>query len=335
MLILIETAIEKIFAQEKLEARLQKSWHRQEKRVVVWRPDSRRMAVHHNGRYWFGSLPLGAKDVSIPRRWSPFGEYREAGNLEIAVEINVPWSNDKRVSGFFAKDAATGAVYLMHDGAVGGGRKGVGRTEFLWWSNSKLVSVGGADDVRSGLIVAPIDANSTAADVERFIQKVVEFKEAAARGETTTPQAIAEQGHFRDYFDEFSGKKRRRRLKEIEYASRHGDIVRALHEWRERTLSADEKTFKNVYVDLGVHAGGILRELYEVKSSCDRQALYTAIGQVAVHDDSRNGACKRFVVLPDDEAIPADVRRALAREGVSLIRFQLRGAEVRISKPSG
>lgn len=328
MLILIDSAIEKIHAQEKLEARLRKSWHRQEKRVVVWRPDSRRMTVHHNGRYWFGSLPLGTQDVSIPRRWSPFGEYRETGNLEISVEINVPWSNDKRVSGFFAKDAATGAVYLMHDGAVGGGRKG--RTEFLWWSNSKLVSVGGADDVRSGLIVAAIDASSTAADIERFVRKVIEFKAAAARGETTTPQAIAEQRRFGEYFDEFAGKKLRRRLKEIEYTSRHGDIVRALHEWRERTLSTDEKTFKNAYVDLGVHAGGVLRELYEVKSSCDRQVLYTGIGQVVVHDDSRNRACKRFLVLPDDEAIPADVRRTLAREGVSLIRFRIQGDKVRV-----
>lgn len=330
MLTLIESSMDKIHAQEQLEARLQKSWPRQEKRVVVWRPDSRRMTVHHNGRYWFGSLPLGEKDVSIPRSWTPFGEFRRAGNLEIAVEINVPWSNDKRVSGFFAKDASTGAVYLMHDGAVGGGRKGVGRKEFLWWSNSQLVSVSGADDVRAGLIVAPINASSTAADVERFVQKVIEFKEAADRGETTTPQAIAEQRHFGDYFDEFSGKKRRRSLKEVEYISRHGDIVRALHEWREKGLSGNEKTFKSVYIDLGVHAGGVLREIYEVKPSCDRQALYTAIGQVLVHDDTRSGACKRFLVLPDGEAIPADVARAFARADISLIRFTIRGDKVRV-----
>lgn len=53
MLNLVDTTIEKIFAQEKLEARLQKAWREQEKRVVVWRPDSRRITVHHNSRYWY------------------------------------------------------------------------------------------------------------------------------------------------------------------------------------------------------------------------------------------------------------------------------------------
>ncbi|SDG44027.1 hypothetical protein SAMN05216338_1001310 [Bradyrhizobium sp. Rc2d] len=333
MLNLIETTIEKIYAQEKLEARLQKSWQNQEKRVVVWRPDSRRMAVHHNGRYWYGSLPLGPKEVSIPRRWYPFGEYRESGNLEIAIELNMPWSNDKRVSGFFAKDAETGAVYLMHDGGVGGGRKGVGRMPFLAWSNSKLVPVAGADDVRLAVVVAPVDASSTAADIARFVQSAIDFKEAAARGETTTPQALAAQRRFGKYFDEFSGKKRRRRLEEIEYISRHGDIVRAVHDWRESTLRRNEKLFKDGYVDLGVQAGGVLREIYEVKSSCERQSLYTAIGQVVVHDDTQCGDCKRFLVLPDGEAIPTDVARALTRADISLIRFTLQGEKVRLSQP--
>ncbi|MHC6156566.1 hypothetical protein ACVSQB_32920 [Bradyrhizobium elkanii] len=331
MLNLIKSTMEKIDAQDRLEARLQKAWREQEKRVVVWRPDSRRMTVHHNGRYWYGSLPLGEKEVSIPRRWYPFGEYRESGNLEIAVELNIPWKNDRRVSGFFAKDAETGAVYLMHDGGVGGGRKGVGRTAFLAWSNLEPVRVAGEDDIRLAVVVAPVDASSTAADVARFVQLAIDFKEAAARGETTTPQALAAQRRFGKYFDEFAGKKRRRRLEEIEYISRHGDIVRAVHDWRERTLRSNEKIFKDGYVDLGVQAGGVLREIYEVKSSCERQALYTAIGQVVVHDDSANGDCKRFLVLPDGEAIPADVARALTRADISLIRFTFRGEKVRLS----
>ncbi|MCC8977587.1 hypothetical protein [Bradyrhizobium acaciae] len=333
MLNLIDTTIEKIFAQEKLEARLQTAWRKQEKRVVVWRPDSRRITVHHNGRYWYGSVPLSAKEVSIPRHWYPFGEYRESGDLDAAVELNIPWSNDKRVSGFFARDAETGAVYLMHDGGVGGGRKGVGRIPFLAWSNPELVPVAGGDGTRPAVVVAPVDGSSTVADVARFVQLAIDFKEAAARGETTTPQALTAQRRFGQYFDEFSGKKRRRRLEEVEYISRHGDIVRAVHDWRERTLRSNEAIFKDGYVDLGVQAGGVLREIYEVKSSCERQALYTAIGQVVVHDDTRNGACKRFLVLPDGEAIPADVARALARADISLIRFTLHGEKVRLSQP--
>jgi hypothetical protein len=47
------------------------------------------MTIYHNGTYWFGSIPPNEKDAT-PRYWNPFGEYRETGNLQIAVEINVP-----------------------------------------------------------------------------------------------------------------------------------------------------------------------------------------------------------------------------------------------------
>lgn len=100
------------------------------KATLVWRPDRRQITVHHNGRYWFGSIPPNEDDLT-PRYWNPLGEYRANGNLQIAVELNVRTdSNSKRVSGFFAKDTQTGQVYLMHDGGVGGGRKGSAKPRF-------------------------------------------------------------------------------------------------------------------------------------------------------------------------------------------------------------
>lgn len=124
-----------------------------------------------------------------------------------------------------------------------------------------------------------------------------------------TPQARAAQRRFRNYFDEFSGKKRIRRSKEIEYISRHGEIVSALRKWRQRALNGSEKFAKDAYIDLGVQSRDALCELYEVKSSCERQALYTATGQIVVHDDSPKGNCKRFLVLPNDEVVPRDVKQ--------------------------
>ena len=111
-------------------------------------------------------------------------------------------------------------------------------------------------------------------------------------------------------------------------------LIRVACVRRQRTLKADEKFVKDAYVDLGVRSGDVLRELYEVKSSCERQSLYTAIGQVVVHDDSPSGICKRFLVLPDDEKIPGDVTRALTRSGISLVRFALQGDRVRVLKPA-
>src|SRR5260370_41736033 len=139
---------------------MERSWRRREQRVVVWRPDSRKITINDKGRYWFGSVPPNEDDLT-PRYGNPLGEYRASGNLQISVELNVPTaSNSKRVSGFFAKDPQTGIVYLVHDGGVGGGRKGVGQKAFLAWADSKLVA--GADgDVRLGIIVVPIHAKGT------------------------------------------------------------------------------------------------------------------------------------------------------------------------------
>jgi hypothetical protein len=64
------------------------------------------------------------------------------------------------VSGLFAKGAETGSVYLMHGGGVGGGRKAVGKIEFIAWSDSKLVPVIDTQgDTRPGFVV-PIDAGN-------------------------------------------------------------------------------------------------------------------------------------------------------------------------------
>jgi hypothetical protein len=331
MLMLVESARGKNEAQANLRGRLERSWRSREKRLVVWRPDSRAITIYHNGRYWFGSIPPD-EGQSTPRYWNPFGAYRAHGNFQIAVELNIPTtSNSKRVSGFFAKDSSSGHVYLMHDGSVGGGRKGVGRAEFLDWSDAKVVSVVDSQGgVRHGIVVAPVNGATTAADLARFVQQVIDFKEAIKNGEAAFTKRSRRGNRHGDYYDEFSGKKRKASSREVEYISRHGDIVRALRDWRAKTLRPQEHFFKNDYVDLGVEDRGVTSEVYEVKPSCARQSLYTAIGQILVHDDSPNGESKRILVLPRGEAIPPDVMRALDRGGISLVRFALQEDKVRI-----
>jgi hypothetical protein len=100
-----------------------------------------------------------------------------------------------------------------------------------------------------------------------------------------------------------------------------------------RTIKVHERVFKDAYVDLGVRSHGVTQEIYEVKTNCDRQSLYAAIGQTIVYDDSPNRKCKRFLVLPKSEAIPDDVRRALPRAGIAVVRFALKGDEVYILAP--
>jgi hypothetical protein len=331
MLRLIESQQEKVQAQEKLLARLKKAWPSREKRIVAWRPDSVEMRIYHNGQYWSGSFPPKPRDKT-PRYWTPFGEYRESGVFHIAVEINVPTTtNTKRTKGFFARDTETSRVYLMHDGGVGGGQKGVGKWEFLRWSDLEVVPVVDSQgETRLGIVVAPIDSQTTADDISHFVQKVIDFKHAVRSGEVG-PVTPSERRTYKDYYDEFAGRKRRRRIAEMEYISRHGQIVTALHDWRQRHAKSNGKIVKNAYVDLGIeNTHGVLKEIYEVKTNCDRQTLYSAIGQILVHDHSRNGTCQRFVVLPKGDQIPEDVRHAFTRSNISVLHFNLKGDKIQI-----
>ena len=185
MLILIESKKEKVEAHRKLLARLERAWGNREPRILAWRPDSMRKMIHHNGKYWFSSSPP-TQSNAIPRYWDAFGEYRKNGVLRIAVEINVPTTtNGRKAKGFLARDTGTGAVCLMHDGGVGGGQEGVGRTEFLRWSGAELLPViNSRGDSRLGIVVTPVDSERTADDISRFVQKVLDFREAVRNGET-------------------------------------------------------------------------------------------------------------------------------------------------------
>ncbi|MGY3443239.1 hypothetical protein ACVW17_003240 [Bradyrhizobium sp. USDA 4473] len=173
MLNLIDSTIEKVFAQEKLEARLQKTWRGQEKRVVIWRPDSRRITVHHNDRYWYGLLPLGSQEISIP--------------------------------------------------AVGTRLEDIGRTAIL-----KLLS----NQVSSHKMPRRVPSTScttvglVAAEVARFVQLAIDFKEAAVRDDSARARCTA------------ASRNRLRRIlgQEAEASPRRGRI--RLPTWRYRSRGA-------------------------------------------------------------------------------------------------
>ncbi len=152
------------------------------------------------------------------------------------------------------------------------------------------------------------------------------------KGETEDPVAKLGAASYKDYFDEFSGTKRRKRQRELEYSSRHGDVVSELNTWRV-ARGVNGKSVKNAFIDLGIERGDTLVELYEVKTSCDRQALYTAFGQLMVHDKPPTHQTKKFLVVPAGQSIASDVQVALDRHKISVLRYVLKPRSVEIVEP--
>lgn len=334
MLELVETKSEKIAVQRRFAKAMESAWNRAERRTVVWRPSSKVLPIAHNGLLWFAQI-RPHDDQHTLRYWNSFGVYDDSGNLQIAVEINIPVeSNTNRVSGFFAKDQATGCNYLMHDGGVGGGRPGIGQEKFLRWSSKRPVPVMTSDgSYRFGIIVSEIDSASLSANVSSFVQSVIDFKAAATAAEPAVIAEAVEGFSYKDYFKEFSGRKKGIRRKEFEYITRHGDIVHALSSWVLKSReNSGLKVIKNAYIDLGVlDDKGRLIELYEVKTNASRQTLYTAIGQLLVHETQAGIGVEKVMVLPKSEAISGDVQGALKALGIDIIFFELRGQAVYIS----
>ena len=332
MLEIVEAHDEKVACQERFNALVQREWQQVENRRVVWRPESRLLDIAHNGKLWFVSVKPGG-DQKILRYWNSFGIYRADGNLPITVEVNIPTeSNGHDVSGFFARDPSSDIVYLMHDGGVGGGRKGVGRENFLAWAGFKLVPTMDAEGRgRLGILVAPLVDGKVSIPASSFVNKVAAFKDAVAHGQVPNgAKAKSIKASYADYFREFSGRKKAQRAREVEYISRHGDIGDELTRWR--PAKRGERLVKDGYIDLGVEAAGKLKVLYEVKTSTSRYNLYTAIGQILVH--GRNAvALESYVVVPAGDSMPADVGEALRTLEIGVLRYRLAGKKVVIEAP--
>ena len=179
----------------------------------------------------------------------------------------------------------------------------------------------------------PVDGRVAAKSAVRYIDLVREFKKAVHNGEIASKEFQRQQRKFDAYFSEGRGRRRGTRSSEIDYISRHGEIVDALRYWRaaRSPLPRRLSIVKDVFIDLGVASGNELVEVFEVKPRADRSSIYSAIGQLLVH--GRRKTCRKTIVLPDNERLAADLAAALRRLQIGMVRFKLSKDTVAILDP--
>lgn len=275
------------------------------------------------GTLWaaFGSL----ENASIARRWNLFGVFDEERNSQnITVEINIPTKeNTAQVAGFFARDVVTGHVYLMHSGRIGGGKTGVGRTAFLTWSGAKLKEVSTSDgESRHGIVIGQVNSSSLVGQLWKFVTLVKDFKDAVDRGDLETSSWREKIAEYERFSPESHGQRSGSRSSEIDYISYHGEVVNLLREERQSTLQRDERVFNTQLIDLYVRNGTSMTEVYEIKTSLNRQALYTAIGQLMTHSMEAIPNARRILVLPVG-SLPSDIEKCVEAQSFILRRFRL------------
>jgi len=325
MLLMVEDVREKRDAQKAMETAVRQHLADQGIRNIGFPSGNVDERLYANGSGSLWAAFSKADEAAVPRRWNAFGVFEPKRHAQIiTVEINIPTtSNSARVAGFFARDAATGEIYLVHDGSIGGGKAGVGRSAFLAWSKASLEDVRSADGSdRAGIIIGRVDSEDIAGRLWHFVQVVKGFKDAVARGDLDDPavrQAIAEWENFNS---EGSGRRRGRRRSEIDYISYHGDVVERLFEERKARSADGERVLNSKLIDLYVRKGETMTEIYEVKTRTDRQSIYTAIGQLISHSTDAPTGIRRTLVLPEGP-LPPDLEKALGSLPIELRRFSL------------
>lgn len=325
MFTLIESKEEIAKVQRKLESAISRDFKKQVTKNIGYSGGTTFDAkVVTDGTYWYWSSAHNSKDVANPRRLNWFGLYKAEGDLQISVEINTAYEGrNDQVAGFFARDNDTGSIYLLHSGRVGGGTKGVGKSAFLAWSDQRPIDVvDSSGGVREGVLVMPIDGIAASRSAVRYVDIIARFKLAVRAGDMETPEFQSKKKELDDFYSEARGRRKGRRSAQIDYLSRHGDVVDALNSWRiSNPLPKRGRVVKNVLIDMGVAVGSDLVEVFEVKTSTARSDVYGAIGQLMVHGTAAD--CRRVIVLPHKEAIAADLKEALERLGIDLLKFKL------------
>lgn len=327
MLSLLTAPDEIAQAQKALDALMQSEFPDVERREIKFRPMVLRdQKVLTSDRYWYRAGLQDGPNASSPRFLNWFGVLSE-NQLRISVEVNVLRDpTEGRSQGFFARDNTTGAVYLMHSGDVGGGTVGVRGPAFRAWHGEPRSEVfDGEGSVRFGFIVVPLRALDPTRSARRYVDTIGRFRNAVKTKQVDL-NSNAFQRRIRE-FEEFYGEPRGRRTGNhpgrIDYLSRHGEVVDALHDWRvARPMRRGLQIVKNVFIDMGVmDASGDLIELYEVKTSAARTDVYSAIGQLMVHGPTN---CRKFVVLPEAQPLADDLVGAFERQRITVLRFKLR-----------
>ncbi|MAC34645.1 MAG: hypothetical protein CME38_13735 [Haliea sp.] len=207
------------------------------------------------------------KDVAEPRHWNTFGFYNEKKqNQDIVVETCIPKSNlNRRTAAFFVEDSASGVIYLAHDGGVGGGYTGVGKTNFrAFYPQKRLIQAFHNGKIyRDGYILGRVDSPALVERITTFAEEVADFKRFIRTPEgqswanerrntdSVNHQSIVESDFLSEnnYNAEFSGKKKGYKIGVADYISYHGKVV---HELQSLLTARNEqsKVYNDRLVDL-------------------------------------------------------------------------------------
>jgi hypothetical protein len=276
---------------------------------------------HEGAGFW---VVFGLQELS--RYWCAYGmmDPNQHGSLDITCEINPPREGiDRHCAGIFLKDIRSG-LYLAHSGRVGGGRKGIGKANFLeeYTGSGNRDEIEWPDGVTAEVVVlGKIGGGSFVNNLAAYIRAAEQFKTNATG---KTPAQVTEKNPDLSFTPEFEGPRKRYKLTAaIESQCDHGIVVNMLNaELKAMGLDA----YTTPKIDLFLADGkATITHLIEVKTDQTTTSLYQAVGQAMLHGALEKSDPQRILVLPGE--VSADTASRMKRLGIKLIRYDWKGSQ--------
>jgi HNH endonuclease len=162
-------------------------------RTVGFQGESLKKRLHWHKKYHFWSIV--DPNMVGNRFWIAFGtqdpvKRARRSSFSITCETNVPKRGvDRRISGSLYRKG--NHTYLCHNGRVGGGARGVGKTAFLAWYEGR----GGVVEPH-GIVVGELSGSPTRflSETARFVRSVEQFKREVKATQTIDQELKTDAG---------------------------------------------------------------------------------------------------------------------------------------------
>jgi len=245
--------------------------------------------------------------------WNGFGVGQpiENKNNSLNGEINFPIKGIyRRVAGAFAIED-DGTVLVLHRGKIGGGKKGIGKNFFTNNFRGDFVNAIDGNRETRFCLVGELKSPLFPQQVANFIKEIYRVKNLIKDDDNNSFDYLNDYS----YTDEHSGTSNTHTgTKTIERT--HGIIVNAL---ADKLKSLGFKVANDRNRDLFTYEKDKIQNLFEVKTNCGTQSLYSALGQLLIYSIPVPNDVKMFMVLPTQ--LKQNVSDRLSELGVEIIYF--------------
>lgn len=249
--------------------------------------------------------------------WNPFGKGEPRPHKAVTGRCQINMNKEglnRSIGGAFAKDNE-GHLYLMHNGTIGGGKRGVSKKPFLDWYPAPLLDVDFDGAKAKYFIVAEFESPYFFEQISFFVHQVYDFKEDQGRASQAgkiNPRAnkILANGES-DFRNPYSLPERT-----VIPSADHARITNALL----AKLTIDGYNAKRTrLIDTCIlNEDDEISHIFEVKSLLTTQSLYTAIGQLMIYGLKHQA--KYYLVI--ENTISAKLKTDVSSLGIEVITFK-------------